>query len=246
MDRPGRGAVGRRFGHDTRMVDARVVECADVTPGIREIRLRGPALGMVASKPAAHLPVRIVVPDGDAVLRTYSVWHHDRATATLALRVVAHSPGGPGSRWAAGVTVGERLRIGLPRNRITLDPAAPYHLVVGEETGAVPLLAMLAALPPSAATTGVLETTDAAHELSIPDHREVAWVHRGRASAANSPVLLKAVRGLDLPATPGVAYVAGESGTCAAVLRHLLRERGWPRHAVKVQTHWTPGRVGLA
>jgi NADPH-dependent ferric siderophore reductase len=212
---------------------------------MREIRVRGPALGMVGSRPAAHVPVLIAVPDGAAVLRTYSVWTHDRAASTLALRVVAHRPGGPGSRWAAGVAVGERLRIGLPRNRITLDPGAPYHLVVGEETGAVPLLAMLAALPTSATTTGVLETTDAAHELSIPDHRNVAWVRRGGASAANSPVLLRAVRELDLPSTPGVAYVAGESATCAAVLRHLLRERGWPRRAVRVQTQWTPGREGL-
>jgi NADPH-dependent ferric siderophore reductase len=226
------------------MVDAKVVECLDVTPGLREIRLRGPAFGVVTSKPAAHVPVEIAV-DGGHVLRTYSVWAHDRATASLTLRVVAHDPGGPGSRWAAGVSVGTRLRIGLPRNRITLDPAARYHVFVGEETAAIPLLTMLAALPPTTETFGVLETTGPADELSIPDGRAITWVHRGRASAVNSPVLLRAVRALDLPAGPGVAYVAGESGTCRAVQRHLLHERGWPRHAVRVQTHWTPGRAGL-
>jgi NADPH-dependent ferric siderophore reductase len=130
------------------MVDAKVVECLDVTPGLREIRLRGPAFGVVTSKPAAHAPVEIAV-DGGHVLRTYSVWAHDRVTASLTLRVVAHDPGGPGSRWAAGVSVGTRLRIGLPRNRITLDPTARYHVFVGEETAAIPLLTMLAALPPT-------------------------------------------------------------------------------------------------
>jgi NADPH-dependent ferric siderophore reductase len=227
--------------NENRLVDARVVERLDVTPGMCEIRLRGPAFGMVASKPAAHVPVEIA----PGVLRTYSVWAHDRATAALTLRVVAHDPGGPGSRWAADVPVGTRLRIGLPRNRTTLDPDARYHVFVGEETGAVPLLTMLAALPATASTFGVLETTEQANELSIPDCRAVGWVHRGRASAVNSPVLLRAVRGLDLPAAPGVAYVAGESGTCRAVQRHLLHERGWPRHAVRVQTHWTPGKAGL-
>jgi NADPH-dependent ferric siderophore reductase len=97
-------------------VDAKVVECRDVTPAVREIRLRGPAFGVVSSRPAAHVPVEIIVDGGAAVLRTYSVWAHDPATASLALRVVAHDPGGPGSRWAAKATVGERLRIGLPGN----------------------------------------------------------------------------------------------------------------------------------
>jgi NADPH-dependent ferric siderophore reductase len=106
------------------------------------------------------------------------------------------------------------------------------------------LLTMISALP-SAQTTGVLETTDHSNELSIPDHSSVTWVHRGTASAANSAVLLRAVRQLTLPSRPGVAYVAGETGTCSAVLRHFLHERGWPRTAVRVQTHWAPGKTGL-
>jgi NADPH-dependent ferric siderophore reductase len=226
-------------------VDAKVVECTDITSAMREIRLRGPAFGLVSSKPAAHVPVEITIDSDAPVLRTYSVWAHDPTTASLTLRVVAHTPGGPGSRWAAKVAVGERLRIGLPSNRITLNPAAPYHVFIGEETGAIPLLTMINALP-SADTTGVLETTDQSHELSIPDHSKVTWTHRGKASAANSAVLLRAVRQLTLPSKPGVAYVAGETGTCSAVLRHFLHERGWPRNAVRVQTHWTPGKFGLA
>jgi NADPH-dependent ferric siderophore reductase len=243
VDRRGRG--GRRFGNDVRLVDAKVVECKDVTPAMREIRLRGPAFGVVSSKPAAHVPVEIAIDGGAPALRTYSVWAHDPATASLTLRVVAHTPGGPGSRWASKVTPGERLRIGLPRNRITLHPEAPYHVFVGEETGAIPLLTMVAALPESATTTGILETTEQANELPIPSHSKISWIHRGKASAANSATLLRAVRQLELPPKPGVAYVAGETATCSAIMRHLLHDRGWPRNAVRIQTHWTPGKPGL-
>lgn len=228
-----------------RFVDVRVAAQRVINPLLREILLRGPALRVVNAKPGAHLPVEVPLDSGGTVLRTYSVWAHDWATSSLRLRVVDHRPGGPGSRWAASAPVGQRLRIGLPRNRISLEPTAPYHVFVGEETGAVPLLNLLAGLPPSARTLGVLETVDRTTELSVPDDAGIGWVHRGTASPVNSRVLGQAVRRLDLPERPGVAYVAGESATCRAVARYLVAERGWTRRAVRTQVHWTPGHAGL-
>jgi NADPH-dependent ferric siderophore reductase len=228
-----------------RLADVRIDRHVAVTPSMWEIRLRGPAFRMVSARPGAHVPVEVPLENGDTVLRTYSVWAHDPTTSSLTLRVVDHRPGGPGSRWAAGASVGQRLRIGLPRNRIALDPAAPYHVFVGDETAAVPLLTMLAALPQAAQAFGVLETADSDNELSIPDGRAIGWAHRGAASAVNSPVLVRAVRRLELPERPGVAYVAGESATCRAVARYLVGTRGWHRRAVRTQVHWTPGRSGL-
>lgn len=182
----------------------------------------------------------------EPVLRTYSVWSHTPSDSSLTLRVVLHDPGGPGSAWASAVATGDRLRLGTPGNRIALDLSAPYHVFVGEETGAVPLLTMLAALPASTEAYGVLETTGPGAELSAPTgSRALPWVHRGSESAAASKVLGQAVRELELPQRHGIAYVAGESATCRAVLRHLVSERGWPRYAVKVQAQWTPGKCGL-
>lgn len=229
------------------MLDARITEVHDVTPEMREIQLRGPALARLSSKPGAHLPVEIPV-DGQAPeLRTYSVWSHTLSDASLTLRIALHHPGGPGSRWASTAKPGQRVRLGTPRNRILLDPRARYHVFIGEETGAVPLLTMLAALPAEAESFGVLETTRPEAELSVPtSSRTLRWVHRGRAPAAGSLVLVRAIRELVLPPQPGIAYVAGEASTCRAVVRHLVGDRGWPRHAVRVQTHWTPGKSGLA
>jgi NADPH-dependent ferric siderophore reductase len=228
-----------------RFVEVRVAAQRAITPRLWEILLRGPALRIMNAKPGAHLPVEVPLERGGAVLRTYSVWAHDWVTSSLTLRVVDHRPGGPGSRWAASASVGQRLRIGLPRNRISLEPSAPYHVFVGEETGAVPLLNILAAVPGATKTFGVLETVDRTTELSVPDGAGIDWVHRGAASPVNSRLLVRAVRQLDLPERPGVAYVAGESATCRAVARHLVAERGWTRRAVRTQVHWTPGHAGL-
>jgi NADPH-dependent ferric siderophore reductase len=56
---------------------------------------------------------------------------------------------------------------------------------------------------------------------------------------------VKAVRALDLPAEPGVAYVAGEARTIQAVRAHLVRDRGWSRRDVVTKPFWTPGKTGL-
>ncbi|MDJ0462542.1 siderophore-interacting protein [Streptomyces sp. H27-C3] len=219
---------------------------SDVTPSMRELTLTGPALAVLRGKPGAHLPVEVQDVEGVPRLRTYSVWARSPSRATLTLRIALHRPGGPGSWWASSVVTGARTRVGVPRNRITLEPRARYHVFIGEETGAVPLLTMLAALPAGVAACGVLETTGPDGEFSAPHGpRSLPWVHRGRASAVGSRLLLESVRRLELPPEPGVAYVAGEATTCRAVVRHLCGERGWPRYAVRTQIHWTAGKSGI-
>ncbi|MFF1509667.1 siderophore-interacting protein [Streptomyces sp. NPDC058326] len=228
------------------MLDVKVSEVRDVVPGMRELTLTGPALAVLRSKPGAHLPLEVPDADGVPRLRTYSVWAHNPSRATLTLRIALHRPGGPGSRWAASAVAGDRTRVGVPRNRITLESRARHHVFIGEETGAVPLLTMLAALPAGAAACGVLETTGPEGEFPPPyGPRGLPWVHRGRASAVGSRVLLEAVRRLELPPGPGIAYVAGEATTCRAVVRHLCGVRAWPRYAVRTQVHWAADRTGI-
>lgn len=242
----GRGTGQRHRFQDTRLVDVKVAEVREVTPHIRELTLVGPALAVLRSRPGAHLPVEVTDEAGVPQLRTYSVWAADPSRARLTLRVALHRPGGPGSRWAGSVEAGARTRVGAPRNKISLDPKARYHVFVGEETGAVPLLAMLAALPEGAEAHGALETTGPKEEFSAPyGTRSLPWVHRGRASAVASRLLVDRVRRLELPAAPGIAYVAGEAATCRAIVRHLCGERAWPRYAVRTQVHWATGRSGL-
>ena len=50
---------------------------------------------------------------------------------------------------------------------------------------------------------------------------------------------------LELPATPGVAYLAGEARTIQMLRRHLVAERGWPRQAIRTKPFWAPGKTGM-
>jgi NADPH-dependent ferric siderophore reductase len=73
----------------------------------------------------------------------------------------------------------------------------------------------------------------------------VRWQYRHGAPAAGSASLLETVRHLELPAEPGVAYLAGEARTIQTIRSYLVSERQWPRRSVLTKPFWTPGRPGL-
>lgn len=214
-----------------------------------EVRLRAGEFTSLRFSPASHVVVRVPAPGG-AARRVYSVWSPDRLGGTIRLRVALHAGDTPGCAWARQVAKDDEVLVEPPRTKIAPDVRARYHLLLGEETAAVPLQSIQAALYRSpdvgAPFYGVLESADESTEvpgaLGVP---ALPWVHRGDASAVGSAVLLDAARKLDLPREPGAAYVAGESLTCRMLQDHLVQERGWPRSAIKVQQQWASGRRGF-
>jgi NADPH-dependent ferric siderophore reductase len=226
----------------------RVRSVLDVTGLMRQIELAGPDLPRLRFRPGAHLVLRIPAGGGHA-RRVYSIWSHRPAEATLTVRIALHDAGGPGCVWARAVTPGDRIVVEVPHSKITLDETAAFHLFIGDDTGAVPLLAMRAALHRGATPApayGVFEAPSAGAEMPGADGvPPLPWVHRDGASAVASRVLLRAVQDLEIPAGAGAAYVAGESDTCRLVQRHLVEQRGWSRRAVRIQPQWAPGRPGF-
>ena len=226
-------------------------EVEAVTDRMRRIRvtgadLRGPH--WQDWKPGQQVRVNVIPPRQwlrrpmDA-RRTYSIWRLDPAEGRLDLCVLDHGDG-PGALWSRRAEAGQPVSLSKPEGRFTLRES-PRHLFIGDETAAVPFAAMLRALPPEARVDGVLETDGPDGEVPLPDGRALPWVHRGRASGADSATLLDAARALELPGEPGVAYLAGEARTCQAIRQHLLRDRAWPRDRIVVKPFWTPGRRGM-
>lgn len=251
-----RGRDARRGGLLDRMMrHATVAEVEQLRPHIRRIRLTGAEVGELPWRPGQEIRVRVddagllaAIGRGKArdLLRTYSVVAFDRPHRWLDLCVYQHSDGGtPGLDWAAAVAVGDPVAFLGPQGRLVVREDAAHHLVVGEDTAQMAFAAILAALPADARVAGVVEVAGAEDRLEMARDGELTWLHRGDAPAASSAGLLDAVRALDLPERPGVAYVAGEARAVAAVRRHLVDARGWPRRSVLTKPFWTPGRRGL-
>ncbi|HXL96653.1 MAG TPA: siderophore-interacting protein [Streptosporangiaceae bacterium] len=212
-----------------------VADVAEITPRMRHIRLSVPAgLSWI---PGQQIRLRL-----GRGLRTYSIWAG--VAGSLELCVLDHGDG-PGARWVRSVRAGDEVRFRKPEGRLVVVPSAAYHVFAGEETASVAFGAMLGALPASAAVYGAIEVADETDRLPLPRSAELTWRYRGAGSAASSAGLVEAVRSLDLPESPGVAYLAGEARTCQAIRLYLIRERGWPRRSVVVKPFWTPGKRGM-
>jgi vanillate O-demethylase ferredoxin subunit len=120
-------------------VVVRVAEIVSETPSIRTLRLVHEderPFGPFAA--GAHIDV--TGPTG--VLRQYSLASdpHDPSSILIAIKRESQSRGG--SAALHEVQVGDRLRIGKPRNLLTIADDADRHLLAGGGIGITPLLAM--------------------------------------------------------------------------------------------------------
>jgi NADPH-dependent ferric siderophore reductase len=107
----------------------------------------------------------------------------------------------------------------------------------------VAFAAMLRSLPPEGEVHGVVEAAEQSDHLQLA--RPLHQVQRGDASAKDSAVLADALRALQLPDQPGVAYLAGEARTIQTLRKILITERGWDRRDIRTKPFWTPGRPGM-
>ncbi|MFB8002929.1 siderophore-interacting protein [Nocardia sp. NPDC056000] len=226
-----------------------ILETEPIAARMIRVRISAPALRNTRCLPRQH--VRIAI--GDAAggllarvgdLRTYTVWQFDPERGEFDLCVMDHGDG-PGSRWGRAAEPGAQVMFRGPEGSFVVNDDAPYHLFAGEETASVAFGAMLAAVPDHIPVYGAVETATPEDRLPLPRAAALAAPVRGDASAARSQLLLDAVRELELPSTPGVAYLAGEARTIQMISKHLVHERDWPRRAIRTKPFWTPGKRGM-
>jgi NADPH-dependent ferric siderophore reductase len=220
---------------DRFLVRATVAGVEPITPRMRRIRVTGESLRGLDWTPGQHVRVRV----DEVRLRSYSVWDYTDGEH-LDLCVFDHPGAGPGARWSRQVRAGQPVAFTRPQGRLTLRDRAAYHLFVGDETACVAVGAMLRALPAGTPAHGIIEIDSPDDRWPLSRTGQLQWIHRNEPGR-----IIAALRALDLPAEPGVAYVSGEAHTCHAVRRHLTAERTWPRTAVIVKPFWTPGKRGL-
>jgi NADPH-dependent ferric siderophore reductase len=239
---------------DAMFLSASISEIEQVTPRMRRIRFEGPRLQGLNWTPGQHVRLQVAglgesflrLHPHDA-LRTYSIYDADPELGTLDIVMLSH--GGepdtvtPARRWVSSAVVGDDVQFTRPQGNLVVRRDAPYHVFAGEETASVAFAAMLRSLDPGADVRGVVEAGDPADHLELA--RPLRRVQRGDVSAKDSAVLADAVRELDLPGEPGVAYLAGEARTIQALRKILVTERGWDRRNIRTKPFWTPGRSGM-
>ena len=174
-------------------------------------------------------------------LRAYTVRAWDAAAGELTVDVVHHGDEGLAGPWAAALRPGDEVLFTGPGGAYAPDPAADWHLLVGDESALPAIAAALERLPVGAPATVIVEVDGPADELPLasPGAVTLSWLHR-----AGRPVgeaLVDAVRALDFPPGAVHAFVHGEAGFVKELRRLLRVERGVPRDALSISGYWRRG-----
>jgi NADPH-dependent ferric siderophore reductase len=170
--------------------------------------------------------------------RTYTVrdWDGERLTIDF----VVHGDEGVAGPWAAAAKPGDTLELRGPGGAYTPDPAADWHLMIGDPSVVPAISASLARVPEGRLVHVLLQGDGPEDEqpLESPGDLRVQWLHGG-----GEERLADAVRELDWPAGAVHAFVHGEASAVRALRRHLLAERGLPRESVSISGYWKRKRT---
>lgn len=174
--------------------------------------------------------------------RAYTVRNWDAAAGELTVDFVVHGDEGLAGPWAARVQVGETVRFLGPGGGYAPDPAADWHLLVGDESALPAIAAAMERMSAGAVVHAFVEVTGPEEEqkISTPDGVTVTWLHRGEAAVGSE--LVGAVKDLEFPAGDVHAFVHGEAGFVKELRRLLRVERNVPRERLSISGYWRLGQ----
>ncbi|MCY0925145.1 siderophore-interacting protein [Streptomyces sp. H27-H1] len=175
--------------------------------------------------------------------RAYTVRAWDPARLELTLDFVVHGDEGLAGPWAAGVQPGELVRFLGPGGAYTPDPAAGWHLLVGDESALPAIGAAMERMPAGARVHALVEVQGSDDELKIstPDGTVPVWIHRG--SRPIGEALTEAVQALSFPSSDVHAFVHGEAGFVKSLRHHLRVDRGIARERLSISGYWRLGQT---
>ncbi len=247
----------RRVRPKPRMVEVRRVERP--TPRSVRVTFGGDDLaGYEMRGPAAHIKVlfgregedRPVLPEWGpegAMLRegqsmppsrTYTPLAWDTAKQELTIEFMLHGEG-LASTWAKSAKAGDVLAVTQPGGPYTIDAAADWYLIAGDESALPAIETILEELPPGKTAHVIVEVDDLGEE-KILKATSVTWLLREH-GAESGVALEQAIRGFDAPAGSGRVWVGCEAEAMREIRKHLLFERGMDRGEIHTHGYWRKG-----
>lgn len=209
------------------------------TPRVVRVVAQGELSDWPEPGPAAHLKVFLPDTPVGPVMRTYTVRDWDRERGAVTLDFSLNEGAGPATQWASRVVAGMRLEI-AGRSRSTFTPRdGGRYLFAGDETALPAITTCVAALPPSATATVILEVADAAEQQPLVSNAglEVYWLYHGAASESRfAETVVRMVKA----EAPTDVWIACEAQLMRIVRRTLL-DGGLPAAQLSTRGYWKRG-----
>lgn len=139
-----------------------------LSPTVRELELQ-PDHGCTRPAPGSHLPLRLLVGDGQVRERRYSVVGASDGGEAWRIAVKRCQPSRGGSAAMHALAEGDRLQLQPPQNHFAPSLRAPQHLLVAGGIGITPLIGMARALVARGADCHMVYTARQAEDLVYAD-----------------------------------------------------------------------------
>lgn len=236
-----------------------------VTPRLMRVTVAGPDLkGLVIEQPAAS--VRLLLPpagshdlvlptwkgneflllDGSRpAIRTLTPLRLDAEAHRLDLEIVVHE-GGRASAWALAAEAGDEVALSGPGRGYPIDADASGFLLGGDESAIPAISQLLEVLPADKPVRVLVEVTDPAARLDLPQHPNVTvdWLDLPE-GAPPGDRLVAAVTAAHFEEGSRV-WAAGEAAAAQRIRRHLFDDLRLPRSVTWIRGYWKHGRTGDA
>ena len=203
-----------------------------LSPGIRCIRLFGPAIETLRWSPGDKVKLNI----GGGLMRSYTPARVDRDEGFM--DVVVHLHGnGPASSWATNLKRGDEVLFAgpapsMPRRH---DETTPWVLFLGDETALGLAQAMVQSCGPNTQVLGAIELS--AHDAPAVDALDLLLQPVVR-EGAHGDALVQWLANTWLPPDPGIIWLSGEADSVLR-LRTALLERGVTREQLCIKPYWS-------
>jgi NADPH-dependent ferric siderophore reductase len=226
--------------------EGEVIRTSWLTPRMVRVVLGGPALAGFAAGEFTDHYVKLQFPVAGqerAIVRTYTVRRWDAEAGEVTIDFVVHGDEGYAGPWAAAARPGDRIAFMGPGGEYAPDPSADWHLLAGDPSALPAIAAALERVPAGVPAYVFLEVDGPDDEQKLDGAGDLQLTLLFREPTDGPDLLADAVRGTELPAGRGQAFVHGEAASVRALRRHLLVERGLPREALSVSGYWKRGRT---
>ena len=160
------------------------------------------------------------------VIRTYTVRRFDAGVGELDVDFVLHEGHGPAAAWAREASPGSWVGVSEPGGRYEPDPAADYHVVIGDETALPAVATVLDALPAGVPAIAFLEVADAGEEQQLPGAADGA-VGAPRRPRARQPAAARSCRPRSSPPGPGRRGSPASRPACATCASTCSTTAAW-------------------
>lgn len=181
-----------------------------------------------------------LAPEDMPVRRTYTLRWIDREQQKVAIDFVVHGDEGLAGPWARGARPGDQFVASGAGGAYAPDPAADWHLFIGDESALPAIASALEALPKDASGLAYLQVTDDGGriDLQAPEGVQLSWLTGG---PEVTDLLAAAVSSGPWPEGRVHVFAHGERESMKAI-RALLKDREVPREDISLSGYWAYGR----